>query len=50
MRDLDVLSPEVKGAHLNVTRYHHRLLERLAQIKNQGQALSNLNVLLIPCL
>jgi len=29
--DLSILPPEVKDAYLDVTRYHRRLLERLAQ-------------------
>jgi len=31
MRALSVLPAEVKDAYLDVTRHHHRLLERLAQ-------------------
>ena len=31
MRGLAVLPPEVRGAYLDVTRSHRRLLERLAQ-------------------
>ncbi len=31
MKALSVLPVEVKDAYLDVTRHHHRLLERLAQ-------------------
>ncbi|GEM_PF-2756933 len=31
MKGLSVLPLEVKDAYFDVTRYHHRLLERLAQ-------------------
>jgi hypothetical protein len=31
MKALSVLPTEVKDAYLDVTRYHHKLLERLAQ-------------------
>jgi len=31
MKALSVLPTEVRDAYLDVTRHHHRLLERLAQ-------------------
>lgn len=30
-QELSVLPPEIRDAYLEVTKYHHALLERLAQ-------------------